>query len=218
MRDNERKFNNELCIFITQIVVVSVIILMVIIAKFFNGNWFQHLKGFYLGNFKSGTSTSEVTEIDEEKITYLSSRPVQASALSLVNDYNNCLNYPLKDFVLSSKFGWRQDPFGSGLEFHKGVDLSAEKGSSVLAAYDGTVVLSRYSSSYGNYIIIQHSNGFKTLYAHCEKLLKNVNEKVSAGEVIALVGSTGRSTGPHLHFEIIINNENVNPEWYLDLK
>ena len=79
------------------------------------------------------------------------------------------------------------------------------------------VELSEYSTSYGNYIIVNHSNGFKTLYAHCNKLLKNVGDEIKSGDIIAIVGSTGRSTGAHLHFEIILNSQNLNPMWYLDL-
>lgn len=217
MRAEKRKFNNEFWIFITQITVVTLMILLVIFAKFLNGGWFNSLKGFYLKNFNSNTSVSEVTEAEEENTTYLSTRTLKTSSMNLVKDFNNSLKLPLNSFTLSSEFGWRKNPFGEGLEFHKGVDLAAEKGSSIFAACGGTVILSQYSNSYGNYMIIEHSNGFKTLYAHCERLLKGSGDKVSAGEAIALVGSTGRSKGPHLHFEIIINDENINPKWYLDI-
>ncbi len=98
---------------------------------------------------------------------------------------------------------------------HKGYDIACAKGTKIYAVQAGTVVESQWSNSYGYYIIIDHGDGVKTRYAHCSKLFSKVGEVVSQGENIALVGSTGWSIGPHVHFEVIINGTPVNPKYYI---
>lgn len=99
---------------------------------------------------------------------------------------------------------------------HKGIDYGCAVGTSVRAADNGKVILSQYSDNgYGYYIIIDHGNGMKTLYAHNSQLLVNVGDVVEQGQIIAHSGNTGNSTGPHCHFEVMINNENVNPQNYV---
>lgn len=113
-------------------------------------------------------------------------------------------------YTITSRFG----PRGSG--FHKGLDIAAPIGTPIAAAAPGTVEYSGWSSSgYGNYIKISHGNGVETLYAHCSKLYVQVGQTVSGGEVLGAVGSTGRSSGPHLHLEIRLNGEPQNPQLYL---
>lgn len=220
MQKIERKSNKEMSIFIVQVSVVALVIITVSIIKFFNGNSFNFLKEFYLLNFGADTSVSEVTESDEENIIYLSDNNNKLPVIntSLGNDLNNQLELPIEDFVVTSGYGYRNDPFGSGIEFHKGIDLAGKTGDSIYASADGVVEISQYSSSYGNYLVVNHFGGLKTLYAHCCENLKGVGESVKKGEVIARVGSTGRSTGPHLHFEIILNGNNLNPEWLISRK
>jgi len=99
--------------------------------------------------------------------------------------------------------------------FHTGVDINGDKGDPYVAAADGTVVSAGWQGSYGLCVLIDHDNGVMTRYAHSTKLLVSQKDKVSKGQTIGLVGSTGRSTGPHLHFEIIVNEETVNPLDYL---
>ncbi|MBQ2236493.1 MAG: peptidoglycan DD-metalloendopeptidase family protein [Clostridia bacterium] len=107
--------------------------------------------------------------------------------------------------------------YGDGRN-HQGVDLGANKGTSIFAVKGGTVVSSGSNGAYGYCVIIDHGNGVKTLYAHASKLLVSKGERVSAGQVVALVGTTGRSSGNHLHFEVIINGRNVNPAPYINLR
>ena len=218
MDAKNKKFNSETYIFLTQIIVIITLLLAVIVIKFVNGNWFNIVKGYYVGNFAGDTRVSEVTEADEEKITYLTDKKTVLASQNLIlnKNYNNQLVLPLNEYIVSSGYGWRKDPFGNGVEFHKGIDMAATEGVEIKASACGVIELAQYSNSYGNYIIINHGSGLKTLYAHCNNLLKNVGDNVESGEVIALVGSTGRSTGPHLHFEIILNSKNLNPEWYLN--
>lgn len=98
---------------------------------------------------------------------------------------------------------------------HMGLDIAAKTGTPIKAAADGKVTFSGTKGGYGKIIIIKHDNGVETYYGHCSKLYKTVGATVSAGETIAAVGSTGYSTGPHLHFEIRVNGKNVNPQKYL---
>ena len=117
--------------------------------------------------------------------------------------------------VVTSEFGYRRDPFTGETKGHSGMDLAIPTGTSVRAALPGTVTVSQYSSSYGYYVMIDHGNGLSTLYAHNSKLLVKVGQTVNAGDIVSLSGSTGRSTGPHLHFEVRINGERTNPRSYL---
>lgn len=117
--------------------------------------------------------------------------------------------------MVSSEFGWRNNPTGSGRQMHNGIDLAAPKGTPIQAARAGTVSVATSHSSYGNYIMIDHGDGMVTLYAHCSKLYAKKGQRVAIGEVIAGVGTTGNSTGNHLHFEVRISGKKVNPRQYL---
>ncbi len=101
---------------------------------------------------------------------------------------------------------------------HKGLDFGADRGTSIFSVKSGTVTFSGSNGNYGLCVIVDHGNGLKTLYAHADKLLVSKGEKVSAGQVLATVGNTGRSSGNHLHFELIVNGSNVNPAPYLGAK
>ena len=98
---------------------------------------------------------------------------------------------------------------------HTGLDISAVQGTDIKAVADGTVIFASYNGSYGNLVKIDHGNGVETWYAHTSKMYVEVGDTVSAGDVIAAVGSTGNSTGPHLHLEIRVNGEHVDPQYYL---
>ncbi len=118
--------------------------------------------------------------------------------------------------VVTSEFGYRRDPFTGERRGHTGMDLAVPTGTSVRAALPGTVTVSTYNQGgYGYYVMIDHGNGLSTLYGHNSQLLARVGQTVEVGDVIALSGSTGRSTGPHLHFEVRINGERTNPRSYL---
>jgi murein DD-endopeptidase MepM/ murein hydrolase activator NlpD len=122
------------------------------------------------------------------------------------------LNKDLKR--LSSGFGNRIDPFYRILAFHSGVDFTAPTGTEIYATGDGKVVEVGYRGGYGNCIIIDHGFGYKTLYGHNSKNLVRVGQHVLRGEVIGLVGNTGKSDGSHLHYEVILNNKHDNPAKY----
>lgn len=113
--------------------------------------------------------------------------------------------------TITSGFGMRNHPILGGRRAHKGLDIAAPTGTEIFAPGRGTVVFSGRKNGYGNTVIVDHGYGYTTLYGHCSKLLVEEGATVSRGDVIALVGSTGRSTGPHLHYEVRINGEHMNP-------
>ncbi len=115
---------------------------------------------------------------------------------------------------LSSTFGWREHPVEGGNRFHYGVDLAAAEGADILAFASGEIYASGFSSSLGNYIMLQHEGGYITLYAHCSRITAT-GGSVSMGEKIAEVGSTGLVTGPHLHFELHDGELYLNPIYYV---
>lgn len=116
----------------------------------------------------------------------------------------------------SSGFGYRMHPILEEIKFHYGTDIAAWSGEDIFAFADGTVTFSGLSDTYGNYIIIDHGGGWTSLYAHCSSLLVTGGKQVWKGEKIALVGATGRVTGPHLHFELRHDGVYVNPEYYIN--
>jgi murein DD-endopeptidase MepM/ murein hydrolase activator NlpD len=118
--------------------------------------------------------------------------------------------------LLSSKFGKRVDPFSGKQEAHKGIDIAGKEGSIINAVGDGVVTFSGYRKGYGNLVEIEHGKGFTTRYAHNKDQLVSVGETVRKGEPVALMGSTGRSTGPHVHIEVLRDGKQVNPTQYLN--
>lgn len=119
--------------------------------------------------------------------------------------------------LVTSPYGYRIHPVTGKSRFHSGIDIGAGYGTSILAANDGVVIVSGYNSGgYGNYVVINHGGGYTTLYAHCSSLLVSVGQTVTRGQVIAKCGSTGMSTGPHIHFEIQVNGSTTNPMQYFN--
>lgn len=117
--------------------------------------------------------------------------------------------------TLTSGFGYRRSPFGWGTEFHGGIDIAASYGTPIRATADGRVVLSAYKAGYGRTIIIDHGYGYGTVYSHNAENLVGVGDEVTRGQVIALLGNSGRTTGPHLHYEVHYMGQRVNPKPYL---
>ena len=125
------------------------------------------------------------------------------------------LGWPVTRGWLSSKFGYRTSPFGGHREYHPGVDIAGVEGTPVYAIASGVVKYARAFRNYGNTVEVDHGNGYSTRYAHNQINLVSEGQVVKQGEVIALLGNTGRSTGPHLHFEVLKNNRQINPRKYL---
>jgi murein DD-endopeptidase MepM/ murein hydrolase activator NlpD len=112
---------------------------------------------------------------------------------------------------LSSAFGTRADPFSGSPDFHAGLDISAHRGTAVFATADGVVRAARYTGDYGNAVLLDHGFGIETRFAHLSRFAVRVGQPVRRGDVIGFVGSTGRSTSAHLHYEVWLNNRLVNP-------
>lgn len=115
----------------------------------------------------------------------------------------------------SSSFGWRLDPFNGYRAFHEGLDFTASTGTAIYAAASGIVSVAGQTPDYGKIVKIDHGSGLETRYAHASKLLVSAGQRVAKGQKIAEVGSTGRSTGPHLHYEIRLNGNPLDPRKYL---
>lgn len=124
--------------------------------------------------------------------------------------------FPLTSYTkITSPYGYRIHPITGTRKLHSGIDYAAPFGTSILAAEDGVVITSGWVNGYGKCVTINHGGGYVTLYGHCSSLLVSAGQKVTKGQVIAKVGSTGNSTGNHLHFEVKVNGSAVNPAGYL---
>ncbi len=124
---------------------------------------------------------------------------------------------PLKGKI-NSNFGYRKDPFKSRSGFHSGLDLDANYGQRVVATADGVVTKASWHTNYGKTVIVKHKDNYETLYGHLSKLKVKEGQEVKVGDVIGKAGSTGRSTGTHLHYEVIKDGKRVNPKNFLSLK
>lgn len=125
---------------------------------------------------------------------------------------------PVNTGYISSGFGQRVDPFTGGEEFHEGIDFAAPEGTRIRAVAAGIVTWAGQRGGYGNMVQIDHGNGYATRYGHAYKVLVHVGETVNRGDVLALVGDTGRSTGPHVHFEVLKYGHEVNPARFVALR
>ena len=117
---------------------------------------------------------------------------------------------------MSNPYGGRWQPGGKEQVFHNGIDIPAERGTPILAAADGTVTEVGFDAERGNYLVLDHGNGLETMYAQCQSVEAEEGDTVKAGQTIAALGSTGMSTGPHLHFEVRQDGESQNPVAYFD--
>jgi murein DD-endopeptidase MepM/ murein hydrolase activator NlpD len=138
----------------------------------------------------------------------------KASATKASGGASRSYRWPVMGKI-NSPFGWRRHPITRRQDFHTGLDIKAGRGTVIRSAREGRVAYAGWMSGYGKVVVVEHNNGQSTLYAHCDSLLVRQGTKISVGQNIARVGSTGRTTGPHLHFEIRQGNSPVNPLKYL---
>ena len=117
---------------------------------------------------------------------------------------------------INNEFGFRRNPFGGrAYEFHPGMDIDGERGEIVIAPANGTVIKAGWTGGYGNMLEIDHGNGLTTRYGHLSKIDVSVGDTITRGQLVAYIGSTGRSTGPHLHYELRLNDKSINPRHVL---
>lgn len=158
-------------------------------------------------NPTSGFDT-KLADLDEA-LSKLESAKTLAKAIPIAN--------PAPGMPVSSPFGVRKDPLLGLMAFHSGMDFRAISGSLVLATANGTVTAADYNGGYGNMVEVDHGNGLSTRYGHMSQILVSVGQQVKAGDVLGRVGSTGRSTGPHLHYEVRKNGNAINPVGFLTI-
>ena len=125
---------------------------------------------------------------------------------------------PTKSGWVSSYFGYRNSPFSGRREYHKGIDIAGKTGSDIIAVGGGVVTWAAHRYGYGNLVEIDHGNGYSTRYGHASEIKVQPGQTVKKGDLVALMGSTGRSTGPHVHFEVIKNGKQVNPMNFMQAK
>lgn len=154
---------------------------------------------------------TEAVDARDDSLSSLEAKILQQSVLKGMLPNSS----PVSVAFNSSSYGWRIDPFTGYKAFHEGLDFPANTGTPIYAAADGIVSEADHTPDYGNIVKIEHGSGLETRYAHASKLLVHVGERVVKGQAVAEVGSTGRSTGPHLHYEIRLNGESLDPRKYL---
>lgn len=150
----------------------------------------------------------ENESIVKKYTNYASSKKVPQKVLDALLESDEVLSfgYPLSNYVVTSRYGWRR----SG--FHTGIDYASSYGTPIKAAEDGVVTCAQWSGNYGYLVKIQHAGSFETRYAHCSRFAVSVGDEVKKGDIVAYVGSTGNSTGPHVHLEIRYQGSSVDPE------
>ncbi|MGB9680197.1 MAG: M23 family metallopeptidase [Minisyncoccia bacterium] len=176
------------------------------------------------GNITRDSRNTSSISYDENTTTQLASEIDQKSKdlenlMAKVSDRLNYLNsipsiYPVYG-TITSPFGMRKSPYGYGSEFHPGIDIAVPVGTPVKAAGSGTVTYAGWLSGYGKAIMIDHGYGITSVYGHNSEILVKVGQTVKRGDIIAKSGNTGRSTGPHVHFEVRLNGNPIDPMKYL---
>ena len=155
-------------------------------------------------------------EIPDENDTEDSALDNQLRAIQAAMIPENVPNIWARLGKINNEFGFRRNPFGGrSYEFHPGLDIDGERGDNVIAPGNGNVTKAGWTGGYGNMIEINHGNGITTRYGHLSKIEVAVGDSVTRGQLIGYIGSTGRSTGPHLHFEFRLNDKSINPRHFL---
>lgn len=154
----------------------------------------------------------QVLELSDEELEI----EIETTTQAYVSFYETTpIVNPIENPVYSSHFGYRDDPFTGEESFHAGVDIAADTGTDIRAAFSGTVTKTGDDETAGLYIYLEHEDGLVTFYCHCSEILVDVGDEILQGETIAKVGQTGSATGPHVHFEIRLDGESVDPMWLL---
>lgn len=221
-------------IFVLQVIAVAIFIIFAICIKIYGGQLYAEISNEYHKAFDDTTNAYEVlednggnsviesnnaektipTSADFDNCNYVLDFSAVRDNIGMSKTDKNVLKWPIVGKI-TSEYGYRNHPITDKYSLHGGIDISGNTGDEILCAMDGTVSDSGYSDSYGYYAIIDHGNNMQTVYAHCSKIIAQENDIVKQGNIIAKVGSTGTSTGPHLHFEVRVGNSRINPRWML---
>jgi len=169
----------------------------------------------------SSTSIPDFMQQFDELSRQLDDRSSQLSVLETMlmnrklHDEVSPAGRPIRKGWVSSYYGMRNDPFTGKREHHQGIDLAGKQGSEVISVASGVVTWASKRYGYGNLVEVNHGNGYTTRYGHNKSIIVKVGDKISKGDVLSLMGSTGRSTGPHVHFEVLKNGRHVDPTKYI---
>lgn len=170
-----------------------------------------------LGESNIDIRLQELSQLIEEKENQLRTLDSVLANKRIQRNQNYLANLPVRTGEITSKFGYRSDPFNNRVAFHAGMDFSGPQGTNIYAVASGIVSFAGVKNGYGNVIEITHGDGYMTRYAHAQNLAAKVGDLVSKDEVIAYMGSTGRSTGTHLHYEVLVNGKQIDPMSFVSL-
>lgn len=238
-KNQKDKVSHVKNIFLYQIIICILIFIVFLVINIFNKNFTQYILENYKSEIEFNYSISDFYMDIQKFVDKFNPKPAFSgmgggdedlefekdilydeeennpdnlnSDLFEIEQMMTPLIYPVKNGVESSKFGYRKSPFSDKMEFHKALDIAAEKGSNIHATAKGRVIKASSTIYRGNYVEIDHGNNFITRYSHCDELLVKEGDLVDADQVIAKVGTTGQSTGNHLHFEMIKDGESIDP-------
>lgn len=229
----DRSFN----FLMVQTAISILTVVFVLVLKVIGGDIYTYSRGFFDESFNKPINVKQVLSAEQtrevltaqstvygaggtvEEVQYLKEKSEisDEETKEIENSGINSMCIPVSGEI-TSEYSYRIHPISGQYLFHSGLDIGADEGTDIKSALDGTVseIDTRGETSYGKYIVVSHSDNTSTLYGHCSKIVASEGDKVSKGEVIAKVGSTGNSTGPHLHFEVRVNGVRLNPQWFAD--
>ena len=211
---------------------ISIIVLALLFTlKFLGIEYFNLIRSWYFENINNSLIVDsdfyEKEDTFKIKFPFINLQDEKHIVTTSFNSENDLqfipiklsvpLAKPIENGIITSKFGKRIDPLSGEEKFHYGLDLSSKEGSPIYAVMNGVVEKSEISPSLGNFLVIDHGNNIKSLYAHCKELKESVGNNVKRGQIIALMGNTGYySTGTHVHIELIVNNQKLDPEPFFE--
>ena len=219
-KDKKTSAGSQLLVII-QLIICTLLLISAFVIKTIGGSIYAQVGTWFYDNYNNSVFTDTKDNIlsftDKTKTTenkdIIPQTDNSTENSDVINQLKANMQNPLVKGTVTSAFGNRAvNSDSSNTEFHKGIDISAEKGSVISAMLDGMAIIADKNDSYGNYIVLEHSDNVKTLYAHCSELCIKQGEKVKTGQKIAFVGSSGDADGNHLHLEIMIDGENINPQ------
>ncbi len=170
-----------------------------------------------LGDDNIDLRLQELSQLMEQKEAQLQALDSVLMSKRLQSNTNYLANLPVRTGAITSTFGYRTDPFTGHTAFHAGMDFSGAQGTDIYSVASGVISFAGVKSGYGNVIEVNHGNGYVTRYAHAQRLVAKVGDMVAKDQLIAYMGSTGRSTGTHLHYEVIENGKQIDPATYVSL-
>ncbi|MBQ8683251.1 MAG: M23 family metallopeptidase [Clostridia bacterium] len=222
--DPPEKKPHRLSVVGVQSLACVVVLLLALLLRLAGGEAYTQLRGQFRQSLMSNDllgalatlwedvpPAGEESAVPESDITEAAGRLPPSGAVAVNLRVNRLAVAPVAEGVLTSGYGYRENPTGEGEQFHHGVDIAASAGTPIAAMYDGTVEQVGESRSLGNYICLAHGDGVTVLYAHCAAVVAEEGAHVRAGETVALVGSTGDSTGNHVHIQVSAHGTVYNP-------